>query len=347
MLISIKKLLLLLLLTFGFIGSANADAVCRDGWASASEGSGTCSWHKGVSEWTYDGRFEYYNNNTNPHHRHGIPYLPPVSNTNTNTSRYGMYYNSGSRYAPMTASTYGQGYMEGAAIGNAINLLLGNSNSSKPKVPSNSTLTSYGNGWRCNSGYKKVGNRCQKIYAPTNAYVSGSSWKCVTGYKKVGNRCEKIFIANFYTGADAYEKGDYKTAIKHWELLAEYGNADAQYNLGFMYENGIGLKKSDYWAFLWINKAAQLGQTNAQFTLGNMYRTGAGIGKDFKQTVKWFKEAGKKGHVSAQFNLGAMYINGDGVHKSLKDAKYWISLANKNGHERAQEIWDAFELSKY
>ena len=42
-----------------------------------------------------------------------------------------------------------------------------------------------------------------------------------------------------------------------------------------------------------------------------------------------------------------MYINGDVVNKSLKDAKYWIALANKNGHERAQEIWDAFELSKY
>ena len=75
---SMKKLLLLLLLSLGFMGSAYADAVCRDGWASASEGSGTCSWHKGGSEWTYDGSFEYYNNDTNPYHRHGIPWLPAV-----------------------------------------------------------------------------------------------------------------------------------------------------------------------------------------------------------------------------------------------------------------------------
>ena len=324
-----KKLLLLLLLTFGFIGSANADAVCKDGWISESTGSGTCSWHGGVKKWLPDG-WCY-----SDCHCRAIKEASAIAAKKPNIYRDGR--GTGMLYASAMDGCLYEKDMQALA-----NFII---EASKPEVPPNAY--SYGNGWRCNSGYKKVGNRCQKIYAPANAYVSGSSWKCVTGYKKVGNRCEKIFKANFYTGADAYKKGDYKTAIKHWELLAEHGNADAQYNLGFMYENGIGLKKSDYWAFLWTNKAAQLGQTNAQFALGNMYRTGAGIVKDSKQTVKWFKEAGGKGHASAQFNLGAMYINGDAVDKSLKDAKYWIALANKNGHERAEEVWNDFELWKY
>ena len=46
-----KKLLLLLLLSLGFIGSAYADAICNDGWISKSSGSGTCSWHGGVLMW--------------------------------------------------------------------------------------------------------------------------------------------------------------------------------------------------------------------------------------------------------------------------------------------------------
>ena len=50
-----KKLLILLFLLLGFIGSANADAVCRDGWISQSTGSGTCSWHGGVREWLPNG----------------------------------------------------------------------------------------------------------------------------------------------------------------------------------------------------------------------------------------------------------------------------------------------------
>ena len=78
-----KKLLLLLLLSFGFIGSSYADAICNDGWYSASEGSGTCSWHEGVSEWTYDGSFEGYNNDWNENHRHGIPWLPAAPSRKT------------------------------------------------------------------------------------------------------------------------------------------------------------------------------------------------------------------------------------------------------------------------
>ena len=33
-------------------GSASAGAICNDGWLSSSSGSGTCSWHGGVSSWT-------------------------------------------------------------------------------------------------------------------------------------------------------------------------------------------------------------------------------------------------------------------------------------------------------
>ena len=35
----------------------SADAVCNDGWKSTSEGSGTCSHHKGVRTWYADGAF--------------------------------------------------------------------------------------------------------------------------------------------------------------------------------------------------------------------------------------------------------------------------------------------------
>ena len=36
-------------------------------------------------------------------------------------------------------------------------------------------------------------------------------------------------------GLEAYEKGDYATALRLWRPLAEQGDADAQSNLGLMY----------------------------------------------------------------------------------------------------------------
>ena len=53
------------------------------------------------------------------------------------------------------------------------------------------------------------------------------------------------FGANFDDGVNAYEKGDYKTALTIFEDLASKGNKGAQYNLGVMYSNGQGVKQ-DY-----------------------------------------------------------------------------------------------------
>ena len=44
----------------------------------------------------------------------------------------------------------------------------------------------------------------------------------------------------FEDGLAAYDSGDYATALRHWQPLAEHGNADAQALLGHMYANGQG-----------------------------------------------------------------------------------------------------------
>ncbi len=43
--------------------------------------------------------------------------------------------------------------------------------------------------------------------------------------------------AGFDEGQVAFIRGDYATAVREWRPLAEKGNANAQSNLGFMYEN--------------------------------------------------------------------------------------------------------------
>ena len=43
---------------------------------------------------------------------------------------------------------------------------------------------------------------------------------------------------DFQAGHDAYERGDYETALKKWRPLAEQGDAEAQGILGWMYTEG-------------------------------------------------------------------------------------------------------------
>jgi len=311
----VKKLILLLLLSFGFVGSVNASTMCPDGTfvggdrcQMAPDGSfvGVSGSNSGAIMCA-DGSFVAGDR---------CQMAPDGSfvgvTESSNNKRGGMYYNSSNgssygnsnKYGGMTNSSYQQGYMEGSTTGAVINL--------------------------------------------NSLFTASDKWKCPSGSKRdLEYGCVEGFVANLNEGVDALNKGDYETAIKHFDLLAKHGSANAQFYIGKMYEKGISFKQNDYWAHHWINKAAQLGLPDAQYTLGYFYRNGVGVVKDSTQTVKWFNKAGRKGHPKAQFNLGAMHINGDSVTKSLKDAKYWINLAMENNHPRAEAIWNDFELWKY
>ena len=92
----------------------------------------------------------------------------------------------------------------------------------------------------------------------------------------------------------AYNKGDYKTAMRLWKPLAEQGDASAQYNLGLMYRNGKGVPEDDKQAVKWYRLAAEQGFTNAQYNLGVMYANGSGVSEDDKQAVKWYRLASEQ-----------------------------------------------------
>ena len=62
--------------------------------------------------------------------------------------------------------------------------------------------------------------------------------------------------AGFDEGLAAYRRGDYATALREWRPLAEQGDADAQYNLGVMYEHGQGVPQDYAHAHMWYNLAA-------------------------------------------------------------------------------------------
>ena len=72
------------------------------------------------------------------------------------------------------------------------------------------------------------------------------------------------FGADFQKGLTAAENGDYATALREWMPLAEQGDAAAQYNLGWMYANGLGVPQDDQAAVKWYRLAAEQGEAYAQ-----------------------------------------------------------------------------------
>ena len=62
----------------------------------------------------------------------------------------------------------------------------------------------------------------------------------------------------------------YKTALLQLRPSAEQGEAWAQQNLGFMYENGWGVPQDYAEAMRWYRKAAKQGNAMGQTSLGIM-----------------------------------------------------------------------------
>ena len=56
---------------------------------------------------------------------------------------------------------------------------------------------------------------------------------------------------------DAYFKGDYKSALQKFRLLAEQKDAHSRYSLGVMYLNGHGVTKDYNEAIRWFMLSAK------------------------------------------------------------------------------------------
>src|SRR3972149_9665269 len=199
-------------------------------------------------------------------------------------------------------------------------------------------------------------------------------------------RCVNILVALFFIfsfssiaysgemddGVAAYKKGDFAAANKKFCQLAEPGDADAQFNLGFMYYRGEGAPRDFKEAAKWFQKAAEQGFTAGQNRIGLMYEKGKGVPQDYrvmptpinpdevvwdddeaelaelnktdvevdadkKEAVKWFLESADQGSANVRYVLGLMYYEGyQNVPQDYKEAANWYRKAAEQGKAEAQ-----------
>ena len=134
----------------------------------------------------------------------------------------------------------------------------------------------------------------------------------------------------------AYGKQDDARDVNKTIALANAGDAQAQYRLGWMYDLGKGVPKDGQQAMLWYGKAAALGNADAHFNLGRMYELGRGIEKNEQLALDWYQKAAAQGLADAQNNLGLMYLDGRGVAKDGQQAYFWVLLAAYRGDPSAK-----------
>jgi TPR repeat protein len=124
-------------------------------------------------------------------------------------------------------------------------------------------------------------------------------------------------------GVAAYNRGDYDTALWEWRSLAEQGDAGAQLNLGYMYDNGYGVPQDYKEAIKWYRRAAEQGNERAQYNLGLMYEGGYGVLKNNVQAHMWYDIAGVEVAVSYR-DYVAREMTSAQVAEAKKLARLWM-----------------------
>lgn len=117
-----------------------------------------------------------------------------------------------------------------------------------------------------------------------------------------------IMAAPLEEALSAAKRKDFEKAVRLIRPLAERGNPEAQYFLGEMYDQGLGVERD---------------------IRGNR--------RDWSKAADWFEKAAAQGHAGAQHNLGVYHYYGWGVAKDEAAALKWLELAVETALSKAED----------
>ncbi len=118
--------------------------------------------------------------------------------------------------------------------------------------------------------------------------------------KKVLELVKRDPQKSYERGCQYWKDKDYKEAVKWYRRSADKGNVAAQYALGRMYENGMGVAQNYEEAVMWYRRSAERGKAAAQYALGRMYENGMGVAQNYEESAKWYRKAEQQSHHDAK-----------------------------------------------
>ena len=159
--------------------------------------------------------------------------------------------------------------------------------------------------------------------------------------------------------------GDIWTSLFKEKLAeAERGNAEAQFDVGTMYQNGRGVAADRAKALEWFNQAAAQGESKAVsrlklmqaneerfaktanlaskgdpeslYDLGTMHLEGIGTNIDVVKAIAAFEQSANQGHIKSAYKIGLIFYEGTGIKPNSKHAYQWFRQAAEGNYPAAQ-----------
>ncbi|KAG0273443.1 hypothetical protein BGZ96_004841 [Linnemannia gamsii] len=119
-------------------------------------------------------------------------------------------------------------------------------------------------------------------------------------------------------------------------VAAEQGSAEAQRNIGSIYDYGKKVTQDHNLAFTWYRKSADQGYSEGQRYVGYMYEYGRGVDRDYGKAMEWYLKAADQGDVDALCHIGSLYDGGLGVPQDGAQVVDFYRKAAEQGDSNSQ-----------
>ena len=174
-------------------------------------------------------------------------------------------------------------------------------------------------------------------------YLEAEKW-----YKKAVAQGHKDAPAFLYgIQKEIKKQKDAKDILAKLVREAENGNAEAQYELGNYYNNGIYVKRDDTKAIIWYRKSAEQGLKISQFNMGCFYENGWGTTADKEKALYWYKKAAEQGDEDAQKRINALQKSGEGDANAQYELGRYYAYNEKRVEKNSFQDWmTAFKCFK-
>ncbi|WOE74302.1 SPOR domain-containing protein [Alterisphingorhabdus coralli] len=146
-------------------------------------------------------------------------------------------------------------------------------------------------------------------------------------------------LADVKTGVEAWEKGDFSTAVNEWRQPALDGDPDAQFNLGQAYKLGRGVPMDLTVAADWFRKAAEQNHIKAADNYGLILFQN----NQRQEAIPWLQQSAKRGEPRAQYLMGTAHFNGNLVEKDWVRAYALMTRASSSGLPQASKNLSAMD----
>ncbi len=151
-----------------------------------------------------------------------------------------------------------------------------------------------------------------------------------------GHPRAQFLVGIMYSDGIGVAKDD-ERAMELFKLSADQGDPAGVNAVGWMYDNGKSVPADDELALAYYREAAEMDDSIAMANLGYSYRYGyANLPADLAASVSWYERSAALGHRGAMWSLSRLYLQGgEGLAKDEKAARKWMDRAVANAEPYA------------